>query len=134
MAVLMPRRTPVNNADESFFKALGSRIMQARKGLGLTQQQMADQLGIPQQTYANYEIAHTRLPASLLPVIAPMLGLTPNDLLGQDAFPRKAKRGPVSRLDRQFDSIRQLPRSDQEIVIRMLDAFIAQASREARPA
>jgi hypothetical protein len=63
-----------------------------------------------------------------------MLGLTPNDLLGQDAFPRKAKRGPVSRLDRQFDSIRQLPRSDQEIVIRMLDAFIAQASREARPA
>lgn len=37
----------MNAKDEEFFKALGARIAQARKDQGLTQQQLADQLGIP---------------------------------------------------------------------------------------
>lgn len=43
--------------DQQFFKELGARIAQLRKEAGLSQQAVADALEIPQQTYANYEVA-----------------------------------------------------------------------------
>jgi len=126
MAVLIPFRTPVNSKDEQFFKALGARIAQARKAHSFTQQQVADQLGIPQQTYANYEVGCSRFPASMLPVLGQMLNLTPDELLGHGAKP-KLKRGPVSRLDQQIERIRQLPRAKQQVLMEMLDGVLAQA-------
>ena len=126
MAVLIPNGTNVNSHDEQFFKALGSRIASARKARNLTQQQVADQLGLAQQTYAHYEVGRVRFPASMLPTLGQMLGLTPEELLGNDAPPPKLKRGPVSRLDQQFERIRQLPRSKQQVLMEMLDGVLAQ--------
>ena len=126
MAVLIPSRTPVNSQDEQFFKALGSRIASARKAQRLTQQQLADQLGIAQQTLANYEAGLVRFPASTLPLLGQLLGLTPEELLGHDPKPR-LKRGPTSRLDQQIEHIRQLPRTKQVFVMEMLEMVIAQA-------
>lgn len=123
MAVHIPSGTPMNNKDEKFFKALGALIAQARKRQNLTQQQVADELGIPQQTYANYEVGYSRIPASMLPVLGQMLSLTPEELLGHSAKP-KAKRGPVSRLDQQIERIRQLPRSKQQVLMEMLDGVL----------
>ena len=125
MAVLIPNRTPVNSQDEQFFKALGARIAQARKEQGLTQQQLADHLGIVQQTYAHYEVGHVRFPASTLPILGKVLGLTPEELLGQER--PKSKRGPASRLQQQIDRISQLPKTKQHVVMEMLDMVIAQA-------
>ena len=70
----------MNAKDEDFFKALGARVAQARKDQGLTQQQLADQLGIPQQTMANYEVARARLPASML---AQLMTLSLDELIGR---------------------------------------------------
>lgn len=125
MAVLIPRRTPVNSKDEQFFKALGARIAHARKAHGLTQQQVADKLGIPQQTYANYEVGYARIHASMLPVLGEMLNLSPEELLGHEVA-AKLKRGPASRLDQQIERIRQLPRSKQQVLMEMLDGILAQ--------
>lgn len=127
MAGVIPKRTTVNSHDAQFFKAMGARISQARRERGLTQQQVADQLGIAQQTYAHYEVGNVRVPASTLPLLGQMLGLTPNDLLGHSESPRKAKPGPMSKLDQQIERIRQLPRTKQNFVMQMLDAVIAQA-------
>lgn len=126
MAEFTTRRTPVNSKDEQFFKALGARVAQARRAQNLTQQEFGDQLGIPQQTLANYEGGTTRFPASMLPVVARILGLTLDELMGQE--PPKGKRGPASRLQRQVERISQLPKSKQHVVMEMLDAFIAGAS------
>ncbi len=41
--------------DRGFFVELGKRIAQLRKDQGLTQQTLAAQLGIAQQTLAHYE-------------------------------------------------------------------------------
>jgi len=127
MAVLIRNRTPVNSKDSQFFKALGARIAQARKDRDTTQQQLADHLGIAQQTLADYEVGRLRLPASVLPVLGQMLGLTPEELLGYEAAP-KLKRTPTSRLEQQFESIRQLTRTKQNFVMEVLDAVIAQAA------
>lgn len=131
MAGVIPIRTTVNSHDEQFFKAMGSRISQARKGRGLTQQQVADALDIPQQTYAHYEVGDVRVPASMLPLLSQIIGLSPEELLGHHAGQKKAKPkpGPASKLDQQIERIRQLPRTKQQFITEMLEIALAQAGQ-----
>lgn len=130
MADVISSRATVNSHDEKFFRAMGSRISMARKGQGLTQQQVADTLGIPQQTYAHYEVGDVRVPASMLPLLGQTLGLSPDELLGHPTSSKKAKPkpGPISKLDQQIERIRQLPRAKQHFITEMLEIALAQAS------
>lgn len=119
----------MNNQDEQFFKELGARIAQARKEHGLTQTVLAEQLGIPQQTFAHYEVGRVRIPASMLPEVARLLTLSLDELmLGQPTTraKRSGKRGPVSRLHQQIDAVTQLPKTKQQFVSQMLDTVLAQ--------
>jgi transcriptional regulator with XRE-family HTH domain len=128
--------TTMNTQDERFFKELGARLAQARKDHGMTQQQLAEQLGIAQQTLAHYEVGRARLPVSMLPVLARLLMLSLDELMGQSTQPaataaarRSAtKRGPVSRLHQQIDAVEQLPKTKQQFVSQMLETVLAQAS------
>ena len=123
---LIPNGTHMNSHDEQFFKSLGSRISSARKAQNLTQQQVAEQLGIAQQTYAHYEVGRVRFPASTLPVLAHVLGLTTEELLGQTAKSR-AKPGPTPKLQQLLERLHQLPKTKQRIVMGMLNALLARA-------
>jgi transcriptional regulator with XRE-family HTH domain len=117
----------MNSKHEAFFKELGVRIAQARKDRGLTQQQLADQLGIAQQTLAHYEIGRLRVVAALLPPLAEIFDLSVDELLTGQATGRPAgKRGPTSRLQQQVDAIGQLPKAKQRFVVEMLDTVLAQ--------
>ena len=126
----------MNTQDERFFKELGARIAQARKEHGMTQQQLAEQLGIAQQTLAHYEVGRARLPVSMLPVLARLLMLSLDELMGQNTQPGAAgttrrgttRRGPVSRLHQQIDAVEQLPKTKQQFVSQMLETVLAQAS------
>lgn len=109
MAVLIRHGLTMSSTDEQFTKAMGARIAQNRKYQRLTQQQLADQLGLAQQTIAHYEAGRLRVPASLLSALARKLGITVDELLGQE--PEKGKRGPASRLDKQIEYIRKLPKT-----------------------
>ena len=113
--------------DEPFFKALGARVAELRKEQGLSQQALADQLGIPQQTYANYEVARARVPASMLPQLARIFGVGVDELLGLRNG--TGKRGPAPKFQKQLERIAQLPRTQQRVVIQMLDGVLAQAGR-----
>ena len=50
--------------DKRFFKELGGRIAVLRKENRLTQQQLAEMLGISQQTMAHYEVGRLRVPGN----------------------------------------------------------------------
>ena len=113
--------------DEQFFKALGARVAELRKEQGLSQQALAEQLGIPQQTYANYEVARARVPASMLPQLARIFGVGVDELLGLRNG--TGKRGPAPKFQKQLERIAQLPRTQQRVVIQMLDGVLAQAGR-----
>lgn len=117
------QRNAMNTRDEQFFRELGARIALARKALQLTQQQLAEQLGIAQQTMAHYEGGRLKVSASLLPQLAQILNLSLDELLGLPAR-RAAKRGPTSRLEQQIDAIRQLPVTKQKFVSELLDNVI----------
>jgi transcriptional regulator with XRE-family HTH domain len=113
----------MNTRDEQFFREMGARISLARKALQLTQQQLAEQLGIAQRTMAHYEGGRLKVSASLLPQLAQILNLSLDELLGLPAR-RTAKRGPASRLVQQIDIIRQMPMTKQKFVSEMLDNVI----------
>lgn len=125
MAVLNSGAATVNSQDEHFFKALGARVASARKARSLTQQQMADRLGIAQQTYAQYETGRARFPASMLPKLAQDLGLTLDELMGVGTRSR-SKPGPATKFEKQIERIRQLPRTKQQVLMEILEGFLTQ--------
>jgi len=111
--------------DSAFFKQLGARLAQARKDRGLTQVQLAERLGVAQQTLAHYEVGRARVAADLLPVLAETLELSLDELLiGQPSARPAGKRGPASRLAQQLDAVGQLPKARQRFVVEMLDTVL----------
>lgn len=95
--------------------------------------QLAEALGISQPQLAFYELAKRRVPVSLLPGLAKVLGVSIEALIADDeavqvaaAAPRRTRHGPVSRLEQQLDAITRLPRAEQKFVSKMLDSVLAQ--------
>jgi transcriptional regulator with XRE-family HTH domain len=121
--------------DSAFFQALGSRIAQARKERGMTQQALAEALGVAQQTLGHYEVARARIAADLLPRLADALDLSLDELLkGQPTVRLPGKRGPASRLEQQLDAVTRLPKAKQKVVSELLDSVIVKAQMEAQHA
>ncbi len=112
---------------EPFFKEMGSRIATARKARGMTQVQLAERLGVSQQTLAHYEVGRVGVGAPMLPMLAEILDLSFDEILvGQVAPYRPGKRGPPSHVAQQLERIAQLPKASQRAVVQVLDAMIAQ--------
>ena len=117
----------MTDQDKSFYVAMGKRIAQFRKAQGMTQTQLADALGIAQQTMAHYEGAKLRIAVALLPTLAKALAVSVEDIIGQPIKKAaKGKRGPTPRLQQQVELIGQLPRAKQKFVIEMLEAVVQQ--------
>lgn len=131
--------------ERTFFAQLGKALAKARHAAALTQQQVADALGIPQPQYASYEVGRRRVPVSMLPGLARLFATSIDALVGEGGMPapdtpapRRTKRGPVSRIERQLDAVAQLPKGEQKIVTELLDAMLsryhAQTGQEAATA
>lgn len=131
-----PIRTtqPAMSPDEQpYFQALGQRIAKARAAADLTQVQLAEALGLSQPQLAFYELGKRRVPVSMLPGLAKVLGISIETLIADDdaariaaTTPRRTRRGPVSRLEQQLDAIAKLPKAEQKFVSKMLDNVLAQ--------
>jgi len=114
--------------ERAFFVQLGSRVAELRKAQGITQIQMAEALGVSQQTVNSYEVARRRIPASMLTTLAKMLAVTVDDLIGEPTKKANGKRGPAPKLQQQMERVSRLPRSKQKFVIEMIDTVLQQAS------
>lgn len=128
--MIVSNNTPiatVNTKDERFFKDLGARIAQLRKEQNLTQQQLAEALGIAQQTLAHYEVGRLRVAASMLPVLARTFGVSLEALIGEK--PQPTKRGPTPKLQQQVERLSRLPKAKQRVVMEMLEGLLSQAAR-----
>lgn len=117
----------VTPQDKRFYQALGQRLAAARKAQGLTQQQLAERLGISQQTLAHYEVGRLRVAVAMLPALAKELNVAVDVLIGGSNGTGKGKRGPTPRLQQQLEQVRQLPRAKQRFVIEMLDTVLQQS-------
>ncbi|MGH7239433.1 MAG: helix-turn-helix domain-containing protein [Candidatus Saccharimonadales bacterium] len=121
------------NKEKTFYVQLGARIAARRKALGITQVQLAEVLGVAQQTMAHYEGGVARIAVESLRTLAHTLDVSMEELVG-DADPRRtpqrsARRGPTPRIQRQLEQVRQLPKIKQQAIMQVLDSVLAQASR-----
>lgn len=128
MASVLLWNSQMTPEDKQLYQHLGQRISEARKSLGLTQTQVAEQLGLSQQTMAHYEVGRLRIALSTLLPLSQLLQMSVDELLhGEEAIKSAAKRGPTSKLHQQIEKISQLPRAKQKFVMDMLDTVIQQA-------
>lgn len=70
------------------------------------------------------EVGRRKLPASAIPTLVHLFGLTSDELLGLQDKP--TKRGPASMLQRQIEQVGLMPRTKQKFISEMLDALIKQ--------
>jgi transcriptional regulator with XRE-family HTH domain len=121
------RLDPMTHEEKAFFKALGVRIATLRKDSGITQVQLAEAMGVSQQTVASWEVGRRGVPASNLPGLARTLGVSVETLIGEKAPP--AKRGPTPKLQQQVERLSRLPQAKQRVVMEMLEGFLSQTAR-----
>lgn len=115
--------------ERAFFVELGARVAELRKAQGITQIQMADALGVSQQTVNSYEVGRRRIPVSALPILARLLATSIDELLlGENGKAIGSKHGPTPKLQQQMEHVSLLPRAKQKFVIEMIDTVIQQAS------
>ncbi|MEJ2406748.1 MAG: helix-turn-helix transcriptional regulator [Candidatus Thiodiazotropha sp.] len=119
----------ISSDERAFFVELGARVAELRKAQGITQIQMAEALGVSQQTINSYEVGRRRIPVSTLPVLASLLTTSIDELLlGEKSKKASNKRGPTSKLQQQMERVSLLPRAKQKFVMEMIETVLQQAS------
>jgi len=112
------------NNGESF----GQRLAQFRQAAGYSQRELARELKISQRMVAYYEGETDYPPAHLLPLLAQLLGVSTDQLLGVDVAPTKGRASNRdTRLWRRFAQIEKLSPAERKPIIQVLDAFLAKA-------
>jgi transcriptional regulator with XRE-family HTH domain len=107
----------------------GQKLFERREAAGLTQAEVAEQLGISQRAYSAWE----RDPVAILPerisAVAGILATTVTELLGE-AAPVRNGGTPGGRLGQNIEAISKLPRRQQTKILDVVEALLAQQSTE----
>ena len=117
---------PVAATDKAFYAQLGRRIAERRKAQDITQVQLAERLGVAQQTLAHYETGKLRVAVAMLPTLSRTLGMTLEELVG-DTAKVNGKRGPAPKIQQQLERVARLPKSKQRLVNQVIESVLAQA-------
>jgi transcriptional regulator with XRE-family HTH domain len=102
----------------------GQRLYALREQAGLSQQQLADRLGLTQRAYAHWERHPVALRAEQLLKLAQALNVSVDDLVGTNGK-KKRGTGPAGKMRQLFEAASRLPRSQQQKITAVLEAFIA---------
>lgn len=84
----------------------------------LTQTDLAQELGIAQQTMAHYEGGTARIAVATLPTVSRVLGISVEELIGTSQIKRVGgKRGPQPKIAQQLERIQALPAAKQRAIV-----------------
>jgi transcriptional regulator with XRE-family HTH domain len=111
-------------------ETIARRLARLRKERGITQQEMAELLDVSQPIVSDYERGELRLHGELIVKVAGILGVSADELLGIET---RARTGKIAnrRLLRRIEQIDQLPKRDQEALLRTIDAFLSKGRPES---
>ena len=111
--------------------AQGAHLLALRKASGLTQVELADALGVPQANIVFWEWSDKPPRSDLLPKMAKVLGGRVDQLIvSDDLVPITRRPGPVGEIQRAFEAVRQLPRSQQRKIVETVEALVEQYKRK----
>ena len=101
-----------------------------REAAGLTQQQLAEKLGLPQSNIAFWERSEKPPRGEVLPKLAQALGVSVDVLLGVSP-PKPKRQAAKGRLQLVFESASRLPRRQQEKIVEVVEAMVEKHSKAA---
>lgn len=105
--------------------AQGAHILRLREAAGLTQGELAELVGDTQPNISFWERCDKPPRSDVLPKMARALGVTVEELiLGEEPTIAHRRPGPVGRLQRTFEQAAQLPRSQQEKLVVVIETFM----------
>ena len=103
----------------------GSRLHAAREEKGLTQSQVAEQLGITQTAYALWERRQVALKPEQIEKVAEVLGVSILYLFGKDEV-KNSRGGSIGKLQKLFEAASSMPRSQQQKLLSVIEPFVEQ--------
>lgn len=103
----------------------GQRLHALREQAGLSQQQLADHLGLTQRAYAHWERKPVALRPDQLLNLAQALNVSVEDLVGSNGT-KKRGSGPTGKMKQLVEAASQLPRNQQQKLAAVLEAFVNQ--------
>ncbi|GIB64112.1 phage transcriptional regulator [Vibrio cholerae] len=103
----------------SVMMSLAKRLITLRKEKGLTQQQMADVLGVHVNSLKKYEAGQAQPSLDAIKKIAIALHVSTDFLLFEEH-----ERGPSDDLDLQLEAISQMPEGEQMVILEVLESLI----------
>ena len=116
----MPKGRPTTKPRTDF----GLRLFAAREARGLSQTQVAEKLGITQSSYADWERYSVALRPEQLALLAEVLEVTVEDLLGTKPKNRRGA-GPAGKMRQLFEAATVLPRTQQQKIVDILEPFVS---------
>lgn len=115
----MPRGRPSKRQRPPF----GERLCALREAAGLSQQQVADKLGMTQTAYAWWERHNVALKPEQMATLAMTFSVSADHLLGHENGQRRGG-GPIGKMRQIFEAASRLSRSQQQHIIRVLEPFV----------
>ena len=104
-------------------ETFGDRLARFRQTAGLSQRDLAAEVGISQRMVVYYEKECERIPINLLPELARVLGISADQLLGIEKVKDNGKKRD-NRLWRRFSQVEKLPTTQRKQIVQILDAFL----------
>lgn len=112
--------------------SFGERLVGLRKAAALTQQQLADEVGVSRRMIAYYEGQSEHPPTTLLPALTRALNVSADALLGLEPVAKRNGRMPDNRMQRRLQQLANLPPEDRRQIMQLLDAFIERGQLKRR--
>ncbi len=113
-------KAPKPTTEETF----GDRLARLRKERGYTQIELAEKVGMIQVLISDYERNKLRPYADIVARFAVALDVSTDELLGT-ARPKKLAPAVNRRFLRRLQAVDQLPKRDQDALLRTIDAFLS---------
>ncbi len=99
--------------------SISARLIVLRKNKGLTQQEMADEIGLHVNQVRRYEAGNAQPSLEALKKIAVAMSVTIDSLVFADD-----ERGPNDELKLQFEAVSRMSSEDKQAIKALLDGMI----------
>lgn len=128
LEIKLPKRKP------SFLngRTFGQKLAELRKNIGLTQQELGDEIGTSKRMVAYYEKQTDHPPTTLLPLIAKALHVSTDELLGIKPIKKRIYNPKRSRLWNRLKEIEKLSPKDRQHIVIVLDSLINSAKQKKK--
>jgi transcriptional regulator with XRE-family HTH domain len=107
------------------FPVRGKKLRALREVTGLSQRELARQLGVHHSNLGYWEKSGNLPGSDVLPQLAKILGITVEQLLSEGGKARRVA-APSGRAGLAFEAVSKMPKRQQQKIVEVVEAFVAQ--------